>query len=47
MKVLMICKRDRHVNSARNLALHAKQLVEQNKALRQVLLDIGIKSKSK
>ena len=32
------------MNSARNLALHGKRLVEQNKALRQVLLDIGIKS---
>jgi len=32
------------VNSARNLALHGKRLVEQNKALRQVLLEIGIKS---
>ena len=41
---IMICKRDRHVNSARNLAIHGKRLVEQNKALRQVLLEIGIKS---
>ena len=32
------------MTSARNLAIHGKQLVEQNKALRQVLLEIGIKS---
>ena len=44
MKLIVICKRDRHVTSARNLAIHGKQLVEQNKALRQVLLEIGIKS---
>ena len=43
-KQFLIYKRDRHVNSARNLALHGKRLVEQNKALRQVLLEIGIKS---